>query len=153
MRLQSVGYPKLPASDGYTEASTGGGPDGTGSILSYSTGGSWASAAFFVGRALGYCVVLSCPNDGSPVGTLTIEGSCDRSARGDHPDDHVRNWFPLTLTDPTTKSNVTSLAVNGMGAYALMESACFYRWIRVVYVRTSGSGIFTASVQFKGIGS
>lgn len=67
---------------------------------------------------------------GSPVGTLTLEASNDNS-----------NW--VTVTD-------SSYSVTSAGNYMWNFTVSNFKWVRVVYTRTSGTGTLSARIYARG---
>ena len=117
------------------------------------TAASFTTAAYHIGSAAGYCLVLSCPSTGSPAGTVTIQGSCDLArAQTDKPDKYLTTWFDLSFVNPTTGAVSTSQALSGASTLAFEDSAPMYGWIRLVYSRSGGDITPTIRLQFKGQG-
>jgi hypothetical protein len=111
---------------------------------------SWTSSPIYVGNAQLYSLVLTCPSTGSPVGTVKLQ-ACDDRARvaSQMPDPRLTNFYDLVFYD-ASGNQVTSQAVSGASTIAFEETACAYRWVRVVYTATSGSITPTVSLQVKG---
>lgn len=121
-------------------------------IDAYVVATTWTSAAVFVGRIQGYTVVVSCPSTGTPVGTVKVQGCIDRNAAmGDKPDENLTTWFDLSFVD-STGAAFTNATISSASTAIFEELSCYYRYIRVVYTRSSGTGTFTAKVQLKGFG-
>lgn len=87
---------------------------------------------------------------GSPVGTLKLQVSCDNvapvqwssgSAIVSNPAANVVNW-----TDYTGSSQTISAA----GNFAWLINPVGFRWIRLVYTKTSGSGNLNVTFNGKG---
>lgn len=83
------------------------------------------------------------PSTGTPVGTLKVQVSNDRvsvSTTSD-PAANVVNWTDYTGSTTT---------VNGAGDVLYNMTFAGYRWARLVYTRTSGTGTLNASFSGKG---
>lgn len=113
-------------------------------------GASWTSSPIYVGNAQLYSVVLTCPATGTPVGTVKLQ-ACDDRARNvsQVPDPRLVNFYDLIFYD-SAGNQVTTQAVSGASTIAFEETACAYRWVRVVYAATSGAITPTVSLQVKG---
>lgn len=84
-----------------------------------------------------YGYALQCTFTGNAVGSVIVQGSCD-------PTDfnltsRIVNW-----------STVVTLALGAPGSILYNVDASFYRWVRILYQRTSGSGSITANLNAKG---
>lgn len=110
------------------------------------------SAGVYVGDSGLYCITASCPSTGSPVGTLKVQG-CNDTGLGrlssQEPDAGLVTWFDVAFLDETGVF-FTERAVSGAGTFVFSDSACTYRWFRLVWTRTSGSITITAKFQKKG---
>lgn len=80
---------------------------------------------------------------GSPVGTLSIQVSNDNVAvaAGANPAANVVNWSDYTGS---------SSAVSGAGNLTYNLTFAGYRWVRLVYTRSSGTGTLNATFTGKG---
>lgn len=76
---------------------------------------------------------------GTPTGTLRLQASCDRGTEGNV--DNVVNWSNIASTD-------VALAGAAGGQLWNIDGAG-YRWVRVQYVRTSGTGTLNARISVK----
>lgn len=78
---------------------------------------------------------------GTPTGTFSIDGSIDNVKAASS----VVNWYPTgtAIDSPAGASGSTLVNLTGIG----------FRWIRVSYVSTSGSGSLNITLFGKGIGS
>lgn len=74
---------------------------------------------------------------GSPAGTLKLQGSCDPCEVGEVP----THW-----TDITGASTVVAAA----DSWIFNLTAPGFRWLRVVWTPSSGTGALTLNVQTKG---
>jgi hypothetical protein len=66
--------------------------------------------------------------DGAPVGTFTLEHSCDLTNRAE--DISSTSWLPV----PNSSADIS-----GAGGHLYMN-AFKAKWVRVKYTRTSGNG-------------
>ena len=83
---------------------------------------------------------------GSPVGSLILQGSNDMvpisQVQGTDPAANVVNWS--TIANTTT-------AVSTAGSQLWNMPSEGYRWVRVLYTFTSGTGSISAQFSGKGI--
>lgn len=110
-------------------------------IDGYTSAVSITSDPIAVHNALGYSVQVSWPATGTPVGTFTIQASNDLEGQFRKADSNLVNWF--TLSGTSTASSV------GTGAIISVPDV-YYRWIRLVYTRSSGSITLSARAMLKG---
>lgn len=82
---------------------------------------------------------------GAPVGTLTLEISNDIVAI----DPTVANQG-AAVTNWSTYTG-SSLAISAAGNFTYNLSDIGYRWIRVKYTKTSGTGTINATLSAKGV--
>lgn len=103
--------------------------------------GSLNSAPLNLEFAFGYAI--QCEFTGSPVGTIKLQGSNDST-----PDANFQfsNFAPTNWTDITG----TSTAVTTNGSILFNAASVYYRWVRVVYTVTSGSGSLSVVGNTKG---
>lgn len=78
---------------------------------------------------------------GSPVGTITLESSCDKGS--DMIGTGVTTWDPVSGASQATSGAAGSVTFN----YTAKPG---YNWLRVVYTRTSGTGVLSAKYNGKG---
>lgn len=143
MRLQHSKFLQTLDSTGFIPSGTQ--LDGTQSAWAASTN----SAPFPLPQTKGYCIYVSWPSTGSPVGTIKLQGSVDDANNSSFTsDEKVVNWFDLDF--PAGSGTVTQ-TVNGAGSAAFQDSDAMYRWVRLVWTRSSGSFTPTATIQIKGI--
>lgn len=116
--------------------------DGYTSIDGYVSSTTFTSEPVFVGRIKMLSATLSCPSTGTPVGTVKLQGCNDRELNSEVPDSSLSNWFDITDL---------SASVSSATVAALEDPDVCYRWVRLVYTRTSGSITATARIQVKGI--
>lgn len=78
---------------------------------------------------------------GTPTGTFSIDGSIDNVPSATQ----VVNWYPTNtdVNNPAGSSSSTLVNLIGIG----------FRWLRVSYARTGGSGSLNVTVFGKGTGS
>ena len=106
---------------------------------------SFNTAGFPIHQAIGYAVSLSWPATGTPVGTLKLQACVDPSLNFDaKPDAGLVNWYDIT--------SASVALTGGAGTQMFLDPEAMYRWVRVVWTRTSGSLSLTTNIQFKGIG-
>lgn len=81
---------------------------------------------------------------GTPVGTLTIQGSNDTGfnapAGGPVSAQNVVNWSTVTAGQ----------AITTTGTFLINMPDVMYKWVRVAYTSTSGSGNITVEITTKG---
>lgn len=77
---------------------------------------------------------------GTPTGTLVLEASTDQERLSDGTG--VTNWTAIA----GSSVSLTGVAGNQMWNVDL----AFYRWVRLVYTASSGSGTLNARIQMKG---
>jgi len=80
---------------------------------------------------------------GAPVGSLKLQASCDDvpSGTGSNPSANVTHWSDIAGT---------TQAVSASGNYFWNVSDIGFKWIRVVYTFTSGTGTLTITYNGKG---
>jgi hypothetical protein len=96
------------------------------------------SSVVLLENIAGYTV--QCILTGSPVGVLKLQLSCDFGT--DLAGTGVANWTDLT----GYTANIT--AASGVAFNADFSN---YRWVRLVYTRTSGTGSLNARINIKGV--
>jgi hypothetical protein len=100
-----------------------------------------------------YSIQFSTPAGATLVGSFALQVSNDRGNQEQtgRPDVTMVNWTPLFFTIVATDVRAATLAV-ASGAQALMvkEPVCAYRWVRLVFTFTSGTGTPRISLQQKG---
>lgn len=81
----------------------------------------------------------------SPVGDLTLEVSNDivQVSLGTNPAANVSNWITYTGSTQSVSGNT------GSAMYNITDMG--YRWLRLKYTRTSGSGTLNAIFFGKGV--
>lgn len=91
-----------------------------------------------------YGIAIQAVFTGSPVGTARLQGSCDFGARNQPQaggNDQVVNWTDIADSDA---------AITGAGSASWNFQGSFYKWIRLVYISTSGTGTITVRANSKG---
>lgn len=91
-----------------------------------------------------YGVSIQVVITGNPIGTLSLQGSNDYGTRNPNLPDigqGVVNW---------TDIDRSAIAVTGSGTAAWNFQGSFYKWVRMIYTATSGSGTLTARANSKG---
>lgn len=83
---------------------------------------------------------------GTPVGTLSLQASCDAPGRTTQ----VSNGGPDSVTNWSTVTN-SSTAVSGAGSFMWNVIGGFYNYVRLVYTNTSSTGVLTAKISEKGV--
>lgn len=83
---------------------------------------------------------------GTPVGTFSLQASSDAPARTPQ----TSNGGPDTVTNWATIVGSTQ-AISGAGNFMWNVSGGFYRYVRLVYTNTSGTGTLTAELSVKGV--
>lgn len=78
---------------------------------------------------------------GSPVGNLSLQYSDDYGPGIQNDGKNVVNW----TTDTTSTQPVA-----GINSFVWNTQYAMYRWVRVIYVPTSGSGNATGRINCKG---
>ena len=79
-----------------------------------------------------YAAAVQSVWSGSPVGNIIVQGSCD--------EDSPTNWSAID----------TQAAGGGAGSDLVNLDGIGYRWLRVFYDDTSGTGSLTTRVNIKG---
>lgn len=77
---------------------------------------------------------------GPPTGTLKLQMSNDLGT--DIIGTNITNWTDITGA---------TIAVAAAGSFAFYVDAASYRWVRMVYTRTAGSGTLNARSNTKGV--
>lgn len=89
-----------------------------------------------------YGVAIQAVFTGSPVGTIKLQGSCDPGTLNIQiAPTSVINWNDISDS---------SQAVSGSGIVDWNYNGAFFKWLRVVYTSTSGTGTLTITANGKG---
>jgi hypothetical protein len=89
-----------------------------------------------------------CASWSGGVGVLKLQASNNAQI------DNVGDLTVAQMADPNAvwvDITGSSVAVNGAGDQFWNVADVYYKWFRVVYTRTSGTGTFTAYLNVKGI--
>lgn len=81
---------------------------------------------------------------GTPVGIIKLQGSCDAGTVGANSPPigtGVTNWNDIADS---------SQAVSAAGIIDWNYNGAFFKWVRVVYTSTSGTGNITVTINTKG---
>lgn len=99
------------------------------------------SKPILLGQATNFSVQLLFGTGSSPTGTFTLQVSNNRSGeiKVDAASIATSDW-----TDYATQ------AISAVGNHMFNVANAGYRWARVTYTRTSGSGTLTVNVTVKG---
>lgn len=76
---------------------------------------------------------------GNAVGTISVQGSNDPEPNTSFTN-RIVNWTTIVTTPVTAPGNVL-----------INVTDCFYRWVRLTYTRTSGTGTLNAILMGKGV--
>jgi hypothetical protein len=104
-------------------------------VSAESMGASFNSSVFSLADVMGYSI--QAVFTGSPNGVFKLQASNDMvSAVGD-----IVNWTDIAST---------SIAINSNGTAMWNIADVYYRWVRLVYTRTSGTGSCDAVLNARG---
>jgi hypothetical protein len=98
-------------------------------------------------------IAFSTPAGSTLVGSIALQVSNDKSQREQNgvPDALLQNWVTLSFWDVAAGAQATTKAVaSGAQALMLSERVCAYRWVRLVFTFTSGTGLAKIALQQKG---
>lgn len=84
---------------------------------------------------------------GSPTGAIKLQASCDSPGR----ETAQSNGGPDTVTNWTDVTNSSYSISGSAGNYMWNFNGSFYRYIRVSYTNSSGTGTLTAQITPKGV--
>ena len=111
-------------------------------LLDYVAAGDVTSEPIMLANWQGYSLTVSWPSTGSPAGTVKLQGCNDIERNWRHSDEeNLVNWFDIDGATSELSSH-TSITIEHPFAR--------YRWLRMVYTRTSGEITITCKVQLKG---
>lgn len=99
-------------------------------------GASFNGEAIAVGQIYGFSVHMI--YTGTPAGTLKIQCSNDTTTQSAS----VTNWVDIAGA---------SVVISGAGSTLFNVDQVFYKWIRVVYVRSGGAGSLDVNYFAKGV--
>ncbi len=100
-----------------------------------------------------WSIAFATPAGSTLVGTLTVQASNDQSGQEHEkrPDSLLQNWEAISVWDVGAGAQAASKAVaSGAQTLILGERVCLYRWVRLVFVFTSGTGLAVVRFQAKG---
>jgi hypothetical protein len=100
-----------------------------------------------------YSIQFSTTGGSTLVGTLTIQGSNDRGNQEQQgkSDGTLANWTTINFWDAGAGAQAANKAVaSGANSFILAERVCTYRWVRLVFAFTSGTGNPRCTMQQKG---
>jgi hypothetical protein len=89
----------------------------------------------FLESMAGYSIQVLFAN-GNAVGTITVQGSNDPTPIAAL----ITNW-----------SSIVSETLNAPGSFFFNTAECYYKWLRLQYVSSSGASTITANLHAKGI--
>lgn len=113
-------------------------------LSSASMGGNVTSTGIYLANIYAFSIQAVWSGGSSPVGTFKLQGSNDAGDAGQTTTGHQQ---PTNWTDITSSSQ----AITGTPGSALYDvTQCSYRWVRLVYTRTSGSATLNANMNTKG---
>jgi hypothetical protein len=113
-------------------------------LTNASMGGDITSTGINLINIYAYSVQVNWTGGSAPVGIFKLQGSND-------PGD---NGSGQGVSQPTNWTDITDSpqAITGTPGSVLFDVvACSYRWVRLVYTRTSGSAIANAIINVKGV--
>lgn len=99
-----------------------------------------------------YSVAFATPAGSTLVGSLALQVSNDQSGQETTKtsDALLKNWQTLSFWDVGAGAQaVTKAVASGAQALLLAEQACVYRWARLVFTFTSGTGLAVVRFQAK----
>lgn len=112
---------------------------------SASLGANWNSEPVWLGHIANYAIQLVFSSN--PNGTFKLQASCD-VAKQPNPTEAVQEAAVVNWTDITGSDQAVTASGNHMWT---VENAG-YTWVRVVFTRTSGSGVLDkARAYVKGV--
>lgn len=107
--------------------------------------GSMATSSASIGVDVGQASIASVQvvYSGSPSGSMSIQVSNDSVAYGpaSNPSANVVNW---------TSADVATQSITSTGSVLFNPLWPGYRWMRLLYTRSSGTGVMNATLVYKG---
>ncbi len=91
-----------------------------------------------------YGIAIQAVFTGAPVGTASLQGSCDYGNR--NPIEPAGSSEVVNWTDIADSSS----PVTGAGTASWNYQGSFYKWIRLVYTSSSGTGTISVRANSKG---
>lgn len=101
------------------------------------------SSALYLDQMFGFA--MAAVITGAPVGSLKLQGSVAYGPRS-----NALTADGTTIPDWNDISGSTQ-AVTGAGEVTWNFNGTFYKWVRVVYTSTSGTGAITVTANAKGV--
>lgn len=106
----------------------------------------------------GFSIHFATPAGSTLVGTLTLQVSSQRgnTEQTGAPDVTLTDWTTIDFFDPTTATTTTFVASKAVASgaqsliLALPYGFCLYRWARLAFAFTSGTGKPKIAFQQKG---
>lgn len=99
--------------------------------------------AYSLKNIAGYSVTLNF-SDGDAVGTVKLQVSNDKAENGAEPE----TWVDLTA--PTTSVKAIDASNAATNPVVWNVTTAFYKWVRLVYTRTSGESNCKVTINAKG---
>ena len=84
---------------------------------------------------------------GVPTGTLKLQASSDSPSR----QTQTSLGGPDVITNWTDVANSSVALTGSSGNYMWNFTSCMFRYVRLVYTSTSGTGSITAEISAKGV--
>ena len=84
---------------------------------------------------------------GTPNGTLKLQASCDAPLNTTQ----TSNGGPDAVTNWTDIADSSDMISGSAGSYMWNVDGAYYRYVRVVYVNTSSTGVLNVQITVKGI--
>ena len=100
-----------------------------------------------------YSIGFATPAGSTLVGSVALQASNDQSGQETtkRSDNLLANWQTISFWDVGVGAQATTKAVaSGAQALLLAEPSCTYRWVRLVFSFTSGTGLAVLRLQAKG---
>lgn len=138
------------SADGYTETGLklGDVSDADG----YQVLASFTSAPIFVANVDNYILHITCPGDGVPNATVSVQGSIDTSrSLNNKPSPYLQHWATIPYVNQLTGNIVTTQTISGASDIVFEETKNSWGWIRLVWANSSGSALLTAKFEGKGV--
>lgn len=108
-------------------------------------GASFDSAPFRIESQV-YTAIQAVWTGTLPIGVLKVQASNDQGT--DNVGTGVTNWSDIPASGSLNPATVSVSGASGNGLFEIREAG--YKWIRVVYTRTSGTGSIAITINAKG---
>lgn len=113
-------------------------------LASQSMGASFNSTGINLISIYAYSIQVVWNTGSTPIGVFKLQGSNDAGDNGSGQGvSQPSNWTDIT-DSPQSISG-------GPGSLLFDITECGYRWVRLVYTRTSGSAAASATINTKGV--